>query len=285
MKIQRLSRQAVWKERTIDEMRDNKLFACLHEAFLVMEREPMLFPMDEQEIMNEVGFEVTWLCALSRFGLDPDMEQFKRQVYANTGQHEHAMAVFSLVYAVVNMVTFPPLEVSKCTKNELRRLNKDSHWGKKIENFVRHIDSMGEFFNDRFECYKPVEYLEVEYKEEKKSEVFICAEDEQPLEEGTRAYERTFTLDEIVDYAKTNLSMDASLPIQNLLYALLCKDGTDEERRKVMSIPGDIIKRDKPEPTHKEIVLQKHVGTEIQNVEAGGTGVNNEIKDDQYGHR
>ncbi len=30
----------------------------------------------------------------------------------------------------------------------------------------------------------------------------------------------------------------------------------------------------------KEIVLQKHVGTEIQNVEAGGTGVNNEIKKD-----
>ncbi|MBR1447716.1 MAG: hypothetical protein IJ588_03085 [Prevotella sp.] len=30
----------------------------------------------------------------------------------------------------------------------------------------------------------------------------------------------------------------------------------------------------------KEVVLQKHVGTEIQNVAAGGTGVNNEIKKD-----
>lgn len=30
----------------------------------------------------------------------------------------------------------------------------------------------------------------------------------------------------------------------------------------------------------KEVVLQKHVDTEIQNVEAGGTGVNNEIKKD-----
>lgn len=285
MKIQRLSRQAVWKERTIDEMMDNKLFAYLHEAFMVMDREPMLFPMDEEEIMNEVGFEVTWLCALSRFGLDPDMEQFKRQVYANTGQHEHAMAVFSLVYAVVKMVSFPPLEVSKWTKNELRRLNKDSHWGKYIENFVRRIDRMGEVFNVRFEVYKPTEYLELEYKEDEKNEVFICAEDEPRIEERRMAYQRTFTLDEIVDYAKTYLSMDSSLPIQNLLYALLCKDGTDEERRKVMSIPMDIIKRDKPEPTHKEIVLQKHVGTEIHNVEAGGTGVNNEIEKERYGYR
>lgn len=30
----------------------------------------------------------------------------------------------------------------------------------------------------------------------------------------------------------------------------------------------------------KEVVLQKHVDTQIQNVEAGGTGVNNEIKKD-----
>ena len=36
----------------------------------------------------------------------------------------------------------------------------------------------------------------------------------------------------------------------------------------------------KPKIEIKEVVLQKHVDTEIQNVAAGGTGVNNEIKKD-----
>lgn len=250
LKIQYLSRKALWKERTLDEMMDSKLFACLHEAYMVMDREPMLFPMSEEEIMNEVGFEVTWLCAMSRFGMDPDMEYFKRQVYANTGQHEHAMAVFSLVYAVVKMVTFPPLELSKWTKDELRRLNKDSIWGRYIELFVRRIDKMGEIFDERFEVYQPAEYLEVTKNEdEEKTETVVCAECVSPTEDEQMTNQRSFTLDEIVDYAKTYLSIDASLSIQNLLYALLWKDGTDEERQKVMSIPAGIINRDKPAPT------------------------------------
>ena len=215
-----------------------------------MDREPMLFPMSEEEIMNEVGFEVTWLCAMSRFGMDPDMEYFKRQVYANTGQHEHAMAVFSLVYAVVKMVSFPPLELSKWTKDELRRLNKNSIWGRYIELFVRRIDKMGEIFDERFEVYQPAEYLEVTKNEdEEKTETVVCAECVSPTEDEQMTNQRSFTLDEIVDYAKTYLSIDASLSIQNLLYALLWKDGTDEERQKVMSIPAGIINRDKPAPT------------------------------------
>ncbi len=281
LKIQSLSRQALWKDRTLDEMMDSKLFACLHEAFMVMDREPLLFPMSEEEIMNEVGFEVTWLCALSRFGMEPDMGYFKRQVYANTGQHEHAMAVFSLVYAVVKIVSFPPLEVGVWAKDDLRRLNKDSKWGRYMESFVRRINKMGVIFDERFEVYQPAKYIEATRKENKeKHEMIVCAEDEMPTEDSQMIKQRSFTLDEIVDYAKTYLSIDASLSIQNLLYALLWKDGTEEERQKVMSIPAGIINRDKPSPSHKEIVLQKHVGTEIQNVEAGGTGVNNEIKKD-----
>lgn len=251
LKIQYLSRQALWKERTMSEMTDSKLFACLHEAFMVMDREPMLFPMSEEEILNEVGFEVTWLCALSRFGMDPDMDCFKRQVFANTGQHEHAMAVFSLVYAVVKIVSFPPLEIGVWAKDELRRLNKDSKWGRYMESFVRRINKTGEIFDERFEIYQPTEYLKVTSKEiEEKPEVLVCAEDEAPREESQRTYQRSFTLDDIVDYAKAYLTVDASLPIQNLLYALLCKDGTEEERQKVMSIPAGIINRDKPIPSH-----------------------------------
>ena len=88
------------------------------------------------------------------------------------------------------------------------------------------------------------------------------------------------TFYQIVNYAEKNLSLDKSVHIQNLLFNLLVADGTREELEKVASIPTNIIKRDKPDPTHNEIVLQKHVVTEIQNVEArrqrltpqGGTG-------------
>ncbi len=47
------------------------------------------------------------------------------------------------------------------------------------------------------------------------------------------------------------------------------------EKLRTLKVP-DI----EPKIEIKEVVLQKHVGTQIQNVEAGGTGVNNEIKKD-----
>lgn len=245
LKVQQLSRQALWKERTMDEMMDSKLFACLHEVFIIMEREPMLFPMKEVEILNEVGFEATWLSTMSRFGQDTDMDYFKRQVYANTGQHEHAMAVFSLVYAVVKLVTFPPIELSRWAKGELRRLNQSSIWGRFIENFIRRIDRNGMVFNERFEPYCPAEFIEAKNKvEEEKSEACFCAEDEEPIEESVMTHQRSFTLDDIVAYAINKLSLDASLPIQNMLYTLLKKDGTDEDRDKVASIPDGIMARE-----------------------------------------
>jgi len=65
-----------------------------------------------------------------------------------------------------------------------------------------------------------------------------------------------------------------------MLNKLLRRIATDEDSDLVDSIEEEFFNRTKPVPTHKEIVLQKHVGTEIQHVEAGGTGVNNEIKKD-----
>ena len=51
-------------------------------------------------------------------------------------------------------------------------------------------------------------------------------------------------------------------------------------RAKSERLKGLKRTEEKPKIEIKEVVLQKHVDTEIQNVAAGGTGVNNEIKKD-----
>ena len=89
-------------------------------------------------------------------------------------------------------------------------------------------------------------------------------------------------IDEMVMYCKQCISWEDARPIVELLRNHLSQSGyqTGEELAKINSIETEFLNRNKPLPTHNEIVLQKHVGTQIQNVEAGGTGVNNEIKKD-----
>jgi len=89
-------------------------------------------------------------------------------------------------------------------------------------------------------------------------------------------------IDEMVMYCKQCISWEDARPIVELLRNHLAQSGyqTGEELAKINSIETEFLNRNKPLPTHNEIVLQKHVGTQIQNVEAGGTGVNNEIKKD-----
>ena len=57
--------------------------------------------------------------------------------------------------------------------------------------------------------------------------------------------ENSFTVREIADYAVDNLSLEAGLAIQNVLYGLLGGGITPAERRKVASISTQIIQRDK----------------------------------------
>ena len=59
-------------------------------------------------------------------------------------------------------------------------------------------------------------------------------------------------MDDIVNYAKENLSLDKSVYIQNMLYLFLSKDGTPEERDKVNSITTYILNRDKPAAARNE---------------------------------
>lgn len=89
-------------------------------------------------------------------------------------------------------------------------------------------------------------------------------------------------IDEMVMYCKLCVSWEDARPIVEMMRNHLTQSGyqTGEELEKINSIESEFLSRSKPLPTHKEIVLQKHVGTEIQNVAAGGTGVNNNIKKD-----
>ena len=89
-------------------------------------------------------------------------------------------------------------------------------------------------------------------------------------------------IDEMVMYCKRCVTWEDARPIVELIRNHLTQSGyqTGDELEKINSIETEFLNRNKPLPTHKEIVLQKHVGTEIQNVAAGGTGVSNEIKKD-----
>ena len=88
--------------------------------------------------------------------------------------------------------------------------------------------------------------------------------------------------DEMVMYCKQCVSWEEARPIAEMMRNHLTQSGcqTGEELEKINSIEAEFRKRNMSLPTHQEIVLQKHVGTEIQNVEAGGTGINNEIKNE-----
>lgn len=246
---QKIPREVLWKERTsLDDIMEEPLFKALHEIFLYFDKEPMLFPMDELKILNEVGYQVTWLCYESRFGLEPDMDQFIREVFANTGLTDHAMTVISLVHAVVSLVNFPPLNITPKTKRELSKMNKDSWCRRFVDTFVKRVIREGYFFHEQFLPYQRDYIIQIEKNDEKEENgCFMCAEPIMPEQPDNR---RRFTLDEIVKYAQDNLSLDKSIHIQNMLYNLLVDNGTREELKKVASITSYIINRDKPAPAH-----------------------------------
>lgn len=266
-----LPREVFWKDRkSMDEMLESPLFKVLYEAFPYFEREPMLFKMDELTILNEVGYQVTRLCYESRFTPGPNIEQFTRDVFAHTGLKDHAMTVISLVYAVIKLVDFPPLNISKKTMRELSKLNRESWCYWYIESYIKRVKRDGYCFNEQFLPYQE-DSIPAMKDETCGDESTECAETSR-TEQQDRT--RRFTLDEIVNYAKENLTANNSHFIQNMLYNLLVEDGTKEEREKVASILPYVIKRDHLEI--KEYVHQKIVENEFHNVAADGIGVNKE---------
>lgn len=266
---QKIPREVLWKDKTMEELLDDPLFKVLHEAFLYFDAQPMMFPLDELAVLNHVGYHVTWLCYESRFGMEPDMDQFEREVYANAGLSDHAKTIISLVQAVVKLVNFPPLNISERTMRKLSQMNKNSWCRRFVDSFVRRVLRDGCLFREQFLPAQGDYVIPREVEEESRSEVSMSAE---PSREVQQDGVRRFTLEEIVTYAKENLSLDKSVYIQNMLYKLLSKDGTHEEREMVDSITTYILNRDKPAPQH----VEHHFG-KVDAVEIGGVDQLNAI--------
>ena len=81
----------------------------------------------------------------------------------------------------------------------------------------------------------------------------MCA---KPFEEKQDNIRR-FTLDEIVEYAKENLTIETACHIQLMLHTLMQNDSTKEEREKVSSIPAYIRNRDKVIPNVDTVEIDK----------------------------
>ena len=224
----------------------DELHAELHRVYRQIEALPKLFPMDEQQVMDEVDRQLAHLIHDSESGASPDMDRFVREVYADMGLKDSAVVVFSLTYAVVAIVNQPALDIDPTVRERLHQLNQESRCGRIVDNFITGIQRSGKSFTYRFnppaDAPSPRHKAGKAYYDETNSDNMLLSED--ILNYGINQEKpRTFTLDAIVDYAQRNLSLDASQTIQNMLYRLLSEDGTEEERAKVDSIPVAIMKR------------------------------------------
>ena len=344
MAAPRLPRELLWNDkRTMDEFMEIPLCRELYKAYREMDEYPMLFKMDELQVFNEVYFEMTRLCFENWYDSYSDFDFYVREVYADMVTNDSVMTVFSLMYAIVIVVNFPPLNIDKRRIKELKKY-QESGWGKGyIDKFIRHVMEEGLMFDDRFEpspcppsmlSEKYIDWFQVtdgfnpgsidsmlslwKDKEDRLAVASIVDDEMQRYKKSSRSkkvqaemafarieLERTiniekgdleamaldggpfseiakwevkynklekrysqlesekikleeqvkkrkntpqnklrlFTLDEIVNYAENNLDLQCSMPIQALLHNLLSKDGTEEEREKVNSIPTYIIKR------------------------------------------
>ena len=248
----------------MNDLLADELFAELHRVYQQIEALPKMYPMDELKVLNEVGYQVTWLCWRSGTNECVDMERFVREVYADMGLKDSAEVVFSLVFAVVTLVNCPPLDISRTAIDKLSQLNKVSRCGRLIDNFIAGMNRSGKQFSNRFD--PPKDTSKVPENHRQKAATTYCDgedSDDMLLSEETTDYGfntakgRVFTLDDIVDYAQKNLSLDTSQTIQNMLYRLLSEDGTEEEREKVASIPKAILNR-----TTQPNIVGQMVGTQ-----------------------
>ena len=244
----RMVRGGLWLDMRLEELMEFKLFKRLDELYKELVKRPALFRVEEDYVLNETGRAVTWLVYESRFGMEPDMEKLEREIYARMGSKEDALTVMSLVYAAVNIVNQPPLDISKRTRNELSKMIKEDGYNIRTRQFVKNVNREGEYYNESFLPYnEPTDEL---VAEEPSATMYQEEYDEEPVKEEKKG--RVFTLDEIVEYAKENNSLEESRIIQLMLFNLLVEDGTKEERTKVSSITAYILNRDKPAPQHVE---------------------------------
>ena len=285
-------REYLWNDfNSMEELLSDELFRELHKLFRKMESTPVIFPMDELKIMNEAGLGVEWL--RFNYGLLKKtlMEQLVREVYADMGLKDHAEAVLSMIYTIVSVVNWPAIDIPPSALQELRKMNQDSWCGRYVNDFILRLKKDGKLiefpFNMSEETSKEIRHitkeLQVSITEGINKVLNTGSEEsvfsEEPvlhlhanvdlgLHESEEEKTRMFSLDDIVDYAQKNLSLELSVPIQNMLYALLVEDGTKEERAKVASIPKAILNRmTKPQIIGQVIGQQSNIG-DVSGLEA-----------------
>ncbi len=227
-----------WENKSMEELLKQPMFQCLDEIYQLMDHKPLLYPMSENEVLNEVAYNLAWFLGYSRNGMMPDMERFKRNVYANIGIQEHAMTVFSLVYAAVSLMNPFALTLDSHINKELHKLNRDSWCGTFVELFVRDCRKKRIYY----ECL--IEPLPVKHTPKARCAVQARKVAEACQREQVVQQRTTFSLEEIVADAVKFMTVESSQAIQNMLYRLLQESGTNEDREKVAAIPLGIMKRE-----------------------------------------
>ncbi len=258
-------REFYWKDLELNELFGSNLFSELHKVFKQMAKVPMLFAMDEKAILNEVGYEVTWLTFQYERNDAEVVEQFVRQVYANTGIKEHAEAVMSLVFGVVKVLRWVSSDIGSWKERELKRINNECWCGRYVTDFIRRMDKEGRSFDDIFVPYQE-RYEEIPPPWETEEDACINGKEvtgeargaAMMAAEPTPVYwrERSFTFNEIVAYIEEKVSKETAPYFQLMLHNLLVEDGTKEEREIVNTITDHIMERERNQNV-KEVVIYK----------------------------
>lgn len=142
----------IWKNiESKEELLKYELFQELHKVYSQLETKPLMFPMDELMIMNEVGFGVEWIRFSYNIFNDAFLDQLVRGVYADTGLKEHAEAVLSLIYATVAIVNWPSVNITKHDFRDLQKMNRDSWCYRPVVDFIRRVKKAGRLIVFPFE--------------------------------------------------------------------------------------------------------------------------------------
>ena len=244
-------REQLWRDRhSMEECLESKLFQALHELYVnIVMREPPLFPIDEVQVLNEVGYSVAWLQQQSTFTKHVDMEQLLRNAYAMMSVKYYAHIVVCLTWASVKLVQFPAIYINKEASKVLERMVGQCWCGDYTKVYVRKLCREGVFYMESFEnsiTWMPLDAPATFDLTGEEVRGLIAAEDrvqESMVEDSMTKEERTFTLAKIVEEAKKLFPLEHAFTLVFMLNKMMENDSTEEERQLVSGIIEHIIKR------------------------------------------
>ena len=267
-------REELWRDRqSMEELLESKLFQALHELYVsIIMCEPPLFPMDEVLVLNEVGYSVRWLNNESTFSKHVDMEQLLRNAYATMGVKYYAHIVISLTWAAVKLVTFPAIFIKPQASKDLQRMIGQCWCGSYAKKYVNKLCREGVYYMETFEDGVSLEEMNppATYNlpgEEIRDmiaaeEIAQEAEDiaQETEDEHVPGKDRTFTLAQIVEEAKSLFPLQHSYTLVFMLQRMMKNDSTAEERELVDGIINGIIQRD-TRTAHADQIIIHNEGT------------------------